>query len=76
MCLAVPCKISVISENNMAEVDILGVSRKVSLDLVPHAGVGDYVLVHAGYAIQMVDEESANETLRLLAELEITSDEV
>ena len=50
----------------MATVDIMGVTRKVSLDLVPEAVEGDFVLVHAGFALQVVDEEFANETLELL----------
>ncbi len=64
MCLAIPARVKELQENNMAEVDIMGVSRHVSLDLVPDAKVEDWVLVHAGFAIQIVDEEYANETLR------------
>lgn len=59
----------------MSEVDIMGVSRHVSLDLVPDAKEGDWVLVHAGFAIQVVDEEYANETLELLKEMSIVEDE-
>jgi hydrogenase expression/formation protein HypC len=59
----------------MAVVDITGVTRSVSLDLVPEAGVGDWVLVHAGFAIQIVDEEFANETLELLKTLPFFGDE-
>ena len=50
----------------MATVDIMGVTRKVSLDLVPEAVEGDFVLVHAGFALQVVDEQYANETLEIL----------
>lgn len=71
MCLAIPARIVTLNENNMAEVDIMGVSRHASLDLVPDAKTGDYVLVHAGFAIQVIDEEAAEETLRLLKELDI-----
>jgi hydrogenase expression/formation protein HypC len=53
----------------MSSVDIMGVSRNVSLDLVPEANVGDFVLVHAGFALQVIDEETANETLELLKTL-------
>jgi hydrogenase expression/formation protein HypC len=72
MCLAIPAKVVSIDEtlNRMAEVDILGVSRQVSLDLVPEAVVGDHVLVHAGYAIQVVDEQYAAETIELLKTLD------
>jgi len=71
MCLAIPAKVTSIGENCMADVDIMGVTRHVSLDLVPEAKVGDHVLVHAGFAIQIVDEEFANETLELLKTLDI-----
>lgn len=71
MCLAIPGKITTIDEARMADVDILGVGRHVSLDLVPEAEVGDYVLVHAGYAIQVVDEQFAEETLDLIRDLDI-----
>jgi hydrogenase expression/formation protein HypC len=70
MCLAIPAQVRSIGEYRMAEVDIMGVSRTVSLDLVPEADVDDYVLVHAGYAIQVVDEEFANETLELLKQMD------
>ena len=70
MCLAIPAQVKSIDEMRMADVDIMGVSRQVSLDLVPEANEGDYVLVHAGYAIQVVDEEYAIETLELLKSLD------
>ncbi|MDO5043651.1 MAG: HypC/HybG/HupF family hydrogenase formation chaperone [Slackia sp.] len=66
MCLAIPAKIAEIGEDNLATVDILGVTRKVSVDLTPQAAVGDYVLVHAGFAIEVVDEQFAQETLDLI----------
>jgi hydrogenase expression/formation protein HypC len=69
MCLAIPAQVVSIDENRMSSVDIMGVSRNVSLDLVPEADVGDYVLVHAGFALQVIDEETANETLDLLKTL-------
>ncbi|MDP2233605.1 MAG: HypC/HybG/HupF family hydrogenase formation chaperone [Actinomycetota bacterium] len=71
MCLAIPAQIRTIGEHRMAEVDIMGVSRHVSLDLVPEAVETDFVLVHAGFAIQVVDEEYANETLELLKTLDM-----
>ena len=71
MCLAIPGKIESIGEHRMAKVDIMGVSREASLDLVPDADVGDFVLVHAGFAIQVVDEEVAEETLELFRSLDI-----
>lgn len=74
MCLAIPALIRSI-EGYQAEVEIGGVKRVVSLQLVPEAKIGDYVLIHTGYAISVVDEEEAQETLRLLAEL-AGSDEI
>jgi hydrogenase expression/formation protein HypC len=71
MCLAIPARIKTINDNNMAEVDIMGVSRHVSLDLVPGAQHEDYVLVHAGFAIQVVDHEYAAETLEYLKQMEL-----
>ena len=66
MCLAIPARIVTIEEGHMANVDIMGVTRKVSLDLTPEAVEGDYVLVHAGFSLQVVDEAYANETLEIL----------
>jgi len=68
MCLAVPGKITAL-ENGNAEVDFSGVKRNVSLDLVPAAKKGDYVLVHAGFAIQLLDSQDALETLKLFKEI-------
>lgn len=68
MCLAVPVKI--ISVNgDQADVDIGGVGRTVSIALTPEAKVGDYVLLHTGYAINVLDEAEAQETLDLLARM-------
>lgn len=68
MCLAIPAQIKTIKDNRLGDVDILGVTREVALDLVPRAQVGDYVLVHAGYGIEIVDEQYAQETLDLIRE--------
>ena len=74
MCLAVPSKV-VERNDNMATVDVSGVRRQVSLLLLPEEIVlGDYVLVHAGFAIQKVDREAAEETLRLIEEFMISQD--
>lgn len=69
MCLAVPSKVISIGENNIAQIDVLGVRRDCSVKLTPDAKVGDYVLVHAGFAIQVIEEQDAAETLRLLSEV-------
>jgi hydrogenase expression/formation protein HypC len=67
MCLAIPSKITKI-EDNMAVIDVDGVRRECSLLLVEDAQVGDYVIVHAGFAISKLDEAAALETLSLLKE--------
>jgi hydrogenase expression/formation protein HypC len=68
MCLAIPALIKSI-EGQQAEADIDGVTRAVSLQLTPEAKVGDYVLLHTGYAISIIDPAEAEETLKLLKEL-------
>ena len=69
MCLAVPGRIVEIS-GRTARVDYGGgLERDAGLDLLPAAAVGDYVLVHAGYAISRLDEKEALETLRILSEM-------
>jgi len=68
MCLAVPALIKSI-DGDEAEVDLGGVSRRASIMLTPEAKVGDYVLLHAGYAINIVDQSEAAETLNMLREM-------
>lgn len=68
MCLAIPALVKSIN-GRQAEVEVGGVSRKVSIWLTPEVKVGGYVLLHAGYAINIINEAEANETLRLLQEL-------
>ncbi len=68
MCLGIPGKVLEI-EKNVAKVDVRGLLRDVSLDLCPDVSVGEYVLIHTGFAIQKVDEEEAKETLELLRQL-------
>lgn len=75
MCLAIPSQVAEKLPNSMANVDIMGVQRVVSLDLTPEAEVGDWVLVHAGFAIQIIDEETANETIELLKTLPFFDDD-
>ena len=67
MCLAIPSKIIKI-ENGMATIDVDGVTREASLLLLEDAGIGDYVIVHAGFAIHKIDEAAALETLQFLKE--------
>jgi hydrogenase expression/formation protein HypC len=65
MCLSVPGKVVEI-QNNMAKVEVGGVLRDVSMDVCPDVAVGEYVLIHTGFAIQKLDEKEALETLDLL----------
>jgi hydrogenase expression/formation protein HypC len=68
MCLAIPARV-IKKIDLLATVEVSGVTREVSLMLLPEAEVGDYVLIHAGFAIQLVDEEEARRTTQLLKEL-------
>lgn len=68
MCLAVPAKVLSL-DGTKAEVDFGGVSREADVTLVPDVAVGDYVLIHAGFAIQRLDEKEAEESLALFREL-------
>ncbi len=68
MCLAFPAKIIEI-KNSLAKVELSGVTRDVSLMLLPEARLGDYVLVHAGFAMQVVQKQEVNEMLALFDEM-------
>jgi hydrogenase expression/formation protein HypC len=68
MCLSVPGKVVEI-QDNMAKVEVGGLLRDASMDICPDAAVGDYVLIHAGFAIQKLDESEALETLHLLRQM-------
>ncbi len=74
MCLAIPVKIISIKDKD-AEVEIGGIVREASLWLTPEAKVGDYVLLHTGYAISVIDCKEAEETLRLFGELAEAAEE-
>ena len=71
MCLAIPGRIieMVDEANGVAKVDVSGVRRNVNIALLDGASVGDYVLIHVGFALSKVDEKEAEETLRTLQEL-------
>ncbi len=69
MCLAIPAQIVDILDPETAMVDMGGVRKRVSIALVPEAKVGDYVIIHVGHAIGMLDEEEARASLALFAEL-------
>ena len=68
MCLAIPAKVKSI-EGITALVDVSGVEREASVMMTPEVKVGDYIIMHAGFAIQILDVKEAEETLRLLEEI-------
>ncbi|MBZ4662354.1 MAG: HypC/HybG/HupF family hydrogenase formation chaperone [Caloramator sp.] len=68
MCLAVPLRVVSI-EGNTAQAEIEGVKRTIRIDFVKNVNVGDYVIVHAGFAIEKLKEEDAIENLRLIKEV-------
>ncbi|TGE34146.1 HypC/HybG/HupF family hydrogenase formation chaperone [Desulfosporosinus sp. Sb-LF] len=74
MCLAIPAKV-VTMDGWTSKVDMMGNERVVSINLVPEVKIGEYVLVHAGFAISIIDDESAKETEELLLEVAHAYDE-
>ncbi len=70
MCIAFPMKIKELLADNCGIVESGGVERKVNLRLLGNCELGDYVLIHAGYAIEKLSEESAQENLRIMRELQ------
>ena len=68
MCLAIPALVKSV-DGMSAEVELGEVSRKISIWLTPEAKSGDYVLVHTGYAINIIDEDEARETMKILEEM-------
>jgi hydrogenase expression/formation protein HypC len=79
MCLSIPAKITKIYKQDsltMGTVDFGGISREVCMDYVPEAQVGQYALIHVGFAISLMDEEEAQETLMLLQEMTDIANEI
>jgi len=72
MCLAIPARVVEIGEDDNAVVDLGGVKKEISLALVADVVVGDYVIVHVGYALNKLDPEEAEKTLALFAEMGAT----
>lgn len=70
MCLAIPARIVELPAPGAATIDVGGVRKRISLELVDGVQVGDYVIVHVGYALQKLDTAEAERTLRLFAELD------
>jgi hydrogenase expression/formation protein HypC len=79
MCLSIPAKITEIKQGGfplMGIVDFVGVSREICLDYVPEAQVGQYALIHVGFAISLLDEEEALATIEMLREISELGDEL
>jgi hydrogenase expression/formation protein HypC len=79
MCLGVPGKITKIYDKEnmkMCEIDFGGVTREACLDFIPEAKVGEYVIIHVGFAITLLSEEEAMETLNLLREISDLDEEL
>lgn len=69
MCLAIPALVVELLHGDMARIDLDGVRKEISLALVEDVAVGDYVIVHVGFALQKLDPEEAAQTLALFAEM-------
>ncbi|MEY9878975.1 HypC/HybG/HupF family hydrogenase formation chaperone [Bradyrhizobium sp. USDA 329] len=69
MCLAIPAEVTKLLPDEMAIVSIDGVSKEISVALIEDLAVGDYVIIHVGYALTKIDQEEAMRTLELLREL-------
>lgn len=79
MCLAIPGKITEIYESGglkMGKIDFGGVTREACLEYIPEASIGDYTIIHVGFALNVISEEDANETFKLLNEIISLEDEL
>jgi hydrogenase expression/formation protein HypC len=70
MCLGIPAQLVALGPDGLATAEVSGVRREVSTALVPEAALGDWVLVHVGFALHTIDEAEAERTLALLEEIE------
>lgn len=75
MCLAIPARLVEKRDNDQAVVDLGGIRKPISIALVPEAELGDYVIVHVGHAIGLIDPEEAEKTLALFAEMQAAETE-
>ena len=74
MCLAIPARVVALPEPDAALIDVGGVRKRVSLALLDDVAIGDYVIVHVGYALTRLDPAEADRTLALFAEAQIAMD--
>ena len=68
MCLAIPMKIKII-EGGFAIAEIAGLAKRINIEMLPSVRIGDYVIVHAGFAIQRIDRTAAEQTLKIINEI-------
>lgn len=76
MCLALPARVTELHADDMATVSLEGVKKRISMALVEDVAVGDYVLVHVGYALHKVSPEEAERTLKLMADAGVLAAEI
>ncbi len=76
MCLAIPAKVTALEDGDMAVVSLEGVKKRISVALVDDVVLGDYVLIHVGYALHKVSPEEAARTLALMAEAGLLQEEL
>ncbi|QLH41295.1 MAG: HypC/HybG/HupF family hydrogenase formation chaperone [Coxiellaceae bacterium] len=69
MCLALPAKVTALLPDQKAIVDLGGIFKEISLLLCPEAKIGDYVVIHVGYALSLLDATAAKQTLELIAQI-------
>jgi hydrogenase expression/formation protein HypC len=74
MCLAIPAQVVELRDGDNAVVDLAGVRKEISLSLVEDVAVGDYVIVHVGYALNKLDPDEAARTLALFAEIGVVAE--
>lgn len=75
MCLALPAQIVALHSASEATINLGGIHKKISIELVPDAAVDDYVVVHVGYAIGKIEPEQAEQTLQLFEQMQTTASE-
>ena len=76
MCLAIPARVVALPAPEIARIDLAGVQKEISLALVDDVQIGDYVIVHVGYALTKLDPEEAERTLRTFAEAGLTAEKL
>lgn len=76
MCLAIPAKVTALEDGDMAVVALEGVKKRISIALVEDVAIGDYLLIHVGYALHKVSPDEASRTLAMMAEAGVLQEEL